>query len=482
MADLAAAMRAGTTYVNVHTVANPAGEVRGQIEGLDTFTGDRFTDDDGSVHEMNIEAIASAGITTGNNPPDFDEFGPLDPVTRGQMAAFMTRTLGLQMAATDFFTDDDTSIFEDDINAIAAVGITAGCNPPANDNFCPDDPVTRGQMATFLARVLGLDMAPMDLFKDDTGSVHEGNINAIRWAGVTVGCNPPASDSFCPNDSVTRAQMATFLARSFGWSGLDPLYGLTIMHNNDGESELLDDDGVGGVARFKTVLDQIRSDAAADGVGTILVSSGDNFLAGPEFNASQELGTWFDPIALEAFDYDAIDLGNHDFDFGPDVLTDFINAYNNPPPYLSSNLDFTNEPGLNALVTAGVIKPSTMVEVNGNKIGIVGATTPAITSISSPRDVIVGTDVAGSIQTEIDALELMGADVIVVISHLQGVDEDIALAAELSGVDVMIAGGGDELLANADTKLIPGDEEDLFGAYPLYADNADGMKVPIVTT
>ena len=205
-------------------------------------------------------------------------------------------------------------------------------------------------------------------------------------------------------------------------------------------------------------------------------------LRGLSVNASQELGTWFDPIALEAFDYDAIDLGNHDFDFGPDVLTDFINAYNNPPPYLSSNLDFTNEPGLNALVTAGVIKPSTMVEVNGNKIGIVGATTPAITSISSPREVIVGTDVAGSIQTEIDALELMGADVIVVISHLQGVDEDIALAAELSGVDVMIAGGGDELLANADTKLIPGDEEDLFGAYPLYADNADGMKVPIVTT
>ena len=482
MADLAQAMRDGTTYVNVHTVANPTGEIRGQIEGLATFTGDRFTDDDGNVHEANIELIAAAGITAGNNPPANDEFGPDDPVTRGQMAAFLTRALGLPAAATDYFTDDDASIFEDDINSVAAAGITAGCNPPANDNYCPDDSVTRGQMATFLTRALNLEEAPLDLFTDDSSSVHESNINAIRWVGITVGCNPPAADRFCVNDTITRAQMATFLARTFGWSALDPLFALTIMHNNDGESELLDDDGVGGVARFQTVLDDVRTATAGNEIGTLLLSSGDNFLAGPEYSASEALDTWFDPIALEAFDYDAIALGNHDFDFGPDVLAEFIGAYTSPPPYVSSNLDFSNEPGLNALVTAGTIKPSTMVEVNGYKIGVVGATTPAITSVSSPRDVIVDTDVAGNIQTQIDLLEADGAEIIVVISHLQDVDEDAALAAELSGVDVMIAGGGDELLANADTKLIPGDEEDLFGPYPIWADNADGMKVPIVTT
>ncbi len=483
MADLVAAMRAGTTYVNVHTVAYASGELRGQIDGLDTFTGTRFTDDDGSVHEANIEAIAAAGITKGNNPPDNDEFGPTDAVTRGQMAAFLARALGLQESATDFFTDDDGSVFEASINSVAAVGLTLGCNPPANDNFCPDDVVTRGQMASFLVRALGLDDAPIDLFTDDVGSVHQSNINAIRWAGVSVGCNPPASTLFCDEAPVLREQMATFLARAFGWSSLDPLYALTIMHNNDGESELLDDDGVGGVARFLTVLEDIRADAATDGIGTMLVSSGDNFLAGPEYSASEALGTIFDPIALEAFGYDAIDLGNHDFDFGPDVLADFINAYGTPPTYLSSNLDFTNEPNLQALVTAGVIKPSTMIDVNGTMVGIVGATTPAITSISSPRDVIVDTDVAGNIQTEIDALETAGADVIVVISHLQGVDEDLALATELSGVDIMVAGGGDELLANSGTTLVTGDDPaDIYGPYPLLGTNADGMKVPVVTT
>lgn len=482
MAELTAALRDGDAYVNVPTTVYPAGEIRGQIDGLEIFGGARFTDDDGSVHEANIELIAAAGITKGNNPPDNDEFGPDGVVTRGQMAAFLTRAFGLQIPTTDFFTDDDASIFEDEINAVAAVGITLGCNPPSNDNFCPNDVVTRGQMASFLVRATGLGAAPLDLFTDDAGSVHEGDINSIRMAGITVGCNPPASDLFCDEAPVLREQMATFISRTFGWSPVHPLYALTIMHNNDGESELLDDEGVGGVARFLTVLETIRSDAGDAGIGTMLVSSGDNFLAGPEFNASEALGTMFDPIALEAFGYDAIDLGNHDFDFGPDVLADFISAYSSAPPYLSSNLDFSNEPNLDALVTAGIIKPSTMIEVDGTKIGIIGATTPSITSISSPRDVIVDSDVAGNIQTEIDLLEAAGVDVIVVISHLQDVDEDLVLAGELSGVDIMIAGGGDELLANADTLLIPGDETDVFGTYPLWATNADGMKVPVVTT
>jgi hypothetical protein len=71
------------------------------------------------------------------------------------MAAFMVRALGLtDDGGGNSFVDDDGSIFETDIAKLAAAGITKGCNPPANTNFCPNDPVTRGQMAAFLRRAL----------------------------------------------------------------------------------------------------------------------------------------------------------------------------------------------------------------------------------------------------------------------------------------------------------------------------------------
>ena len=119
--------------------------------------GGTFTDDDGNTHEGNIEAIAAAGITKGCNPPVNDLYCPSDPVTRGQMAAFLVRALHLtDDGGGNTFTDDDGSIFEADIAKLAAAGITKGCNPPANDQYCPDDPVLRDQMASFLARALDL--------------------------------------------------------------------------------------------------------------------------------------------------------------------------------------------------------------------------------------------------------------------------------------------------------------------------------------
>jgi len=91
-----------------------------------------------------------------------------------------------------------------------------GCNPPENDRFCPDNHVTRGQMAAFLARALRLsDRGSVD-FVDDDGSIFEADIERIATAGITMGCNPPENDRFCPNDYVTRGQMAAFLARGLG--------------------------------------------------------------------------------------------------------------------------------------------------------------------------------------------------------------------------------------------------------------------------
>ncbi len=101
-----------------------------------------------------IEWLAGEGITKGCNPPTNDRFCPEQPVTRGQMAAFLTRALDLESGTPGAFGDDDGTVFELDIEALAGAGITKGCNPPTNDRFCPEQPVTRGQMAAFLYRAL----------------------------------------------------------------------------------------------------------------------------------------------------------------------------------------------------------------------------------------------------------------------------------------------------------------------------------------
>lgn len=85
-------------------------------------------------------------------------------MTRGQMAAFLVRALNLP-EGPDVFVADDGSVFENDINALAEAGITQGCNPPDNTQFCPDAPVTRGQMAAFRVRAFGYtDEGGGDLF------------------------------------------------------------------------------------------------------------------------------------------------------------------------------------------------------------------------------------------------------------------------------------------------------------------------------
>jgi len=280
------------------------------------------------------------------------------------------------------------------------------------------------------------------------------------------------------------------------------IFTLTLFHNNDGESQLvnagseeLPDGGdlssFGGAANFVTKVGDLRTEAAAWADATVTVSSGDNFLAGAEFNASQNAGVYYDAKVLEAIGYDAICLGNHDFDFGPDVLADFINEFDSDPSYLSCNLDFNGEPNLDALVGERIF-PSISVTKDGRKIGIVGATTESLDFISSPRGVsgycnprnVSTLDAGSNIQAQIDDLTAAGADIIILISHLQGISADEDIIATLSGVDIAVAGGGDELLANGDANenLIPGDEPVDGRTYPIYVSDADGNDVPVVTT
>ena len=135
-------------------------------------------------------------------------FCPNATVTRGQMAAFLVRALDLPATSGDHFGDDNGTTFEGDINRLAASGITGGCGAR---RFCPNGTVTREQMASFLARAFRLPSAPHDYFSDDANSPHQSDINRVAAAGLTGGCS---STSFCPRGNVTRGQMAAFLRRA----------------------------------------------------------------------------------------------------------------------------------------------------------------------------------------------------------------------------------------------------------------------------
>ncbi|HET7846188.1 MAG TPA: S8 family serine peptidase, partial [Acidimicrobiia bacterium] len=171
----------------------------------------RFIDTSGSEFVTAIDWLASENITQGCNPPANHRFCPDDPVSRGEMAVFLAKAFDLPGTGTDYFDDDDGTFFEFAANSLAAAGLTVGCG---TRRYCGNEDIRRDEMAAMLARALDLPTPPEDFFVDDTGSVFEGVINEIAEAGITKGCNPPANSRYCPTSRVTRGQMAVFINRS----------------------------------------------------------------------------------------------------------------------------------------------------------------------------------------------------------------------------------------------------------------------------
>jgi hypothetical protein len=162
-----------------------------------------FRDTAGSIHEPNIEKVARAGIALG----DDGRFRPNHPVTRGQMASFLQRAYQLADGSRGF-CDTAGHVHERGIRAVAAAGIALG----NGGCYRPDASVTRGQMATFLTRAEQLPAGRTSGFCDTRGTTHERAIDAVAAAGIAAG----NGGCYRPDASVTRGQMATFLVRALG--------------------------------------------------------------------------------------------------------------------------------------------------------------------------------------------------------------------------------------------------------------------------
>jgi len=277
---------------------------------------------------------------------------------------------------------------------------------------------------------------------------------------------------------------------------------LNLLHFSDGESSLLPDNGVvspatqppttfnySGVSLFADLIDRQRNVSATD--FDLLVTAGDNFLAGAQFEASLSLPAgqqFYDTTALELFNIDVGGIGNHEFDFGPDVLARFIDPEGDGVgfrPFVSANLVIPDSSPLKPL-----IQPSTVITktVNGveERVGVVGVTTPLLRSISSPGNVQTIGDTSTNpnfqqlverVQAEVDNLTAQGIDKVVLVSHLQDLNEERVLATRLNNVDVIVAAGSDTRLANEDDPILPLAGEARVPSYPLIFDSATGQEV-----
>ncbi len=143
-----------------------------------------------------IAWLAGANITEGCNPPQNHRFCPTAPVTRGEMAVFLSRGFGLPPTGTDFFNDDTGLFYEGAANRLRAAGLTVGCG---SGRYCGEDDISRGEMAAMLARALRLPATGSDRFVDDEGSVFENAINKIAVAGITSRLQSPVQQPVLPD-------------------------------------------------------------------------------------------------------------------------------------------------------------------------------------------------------------------------------------------------------------------------------------------
>jgi 2',3'-cyclic-nucleotide 2'-phosphodiesterase (5'-nucleotidase family) len=312
-------------------------------------------------------------------------------------------------------------------------------------------------------------------------------------------------------------------------------YNLQILHASDMEGGL---DAPKDAPNFAAVIDKLEDEYNH----TVILSSGDNFIPSPFLSAGEDpslqtplrtaTSRYFsgtqavrpaigrpDISILNLIGFNASVFGNHEFDLGTGELNSMIGVdiRNNGAdrrwvgaqfPYLSANLNFSADANLSYLVTAdgqadtafrtpanitansqkkGIAR-SVVITRGGEKIGIVGATTQVLRSISSPgATTVVGPQVndmpalAAILQPVIDSLRIgQGINKIIVLSHLQQLSLEQALAPLLNGVDVIIAGGSHSLLADGNDILRPGDVA--VGTYPQIRQDAAGNPLLLVNT
>lgn len=292
----------------------------------------------------------------------------------------------------------------------------------------------------------------------------------------------------------------------------DKAFTLQILHTADADSN--GRLALENVGRFSGL---VRAFTAEYPDTTLLLSSGDNYIPGPRFNAAGETEfseTLGEPSAgrldialLNAMQFQASAVGNHELDagtgreVGSGGFASIFAPSNAWPgarfPYLSANLDFSTDSALADLITPddrpatdgwGQLAGTALIERRGHTIGIIGATTPTLPVITNEGGITVKPAIARAdfdvkalateLQPSVDRLRALNVDKIIMLAHMQEIEVEVQLARLLDGVDIIIAGGSNARLIDATDRLYPGDEPQ--GDYPALFSSASGEPVLLI--
>ncbi len=216
----------------------------------------------------------------------------------------------------------------------------------------------------------------------------------------------------------------------------------------------------GGIARLKTAIDSKRSEL--EGENVVLLDAGDQFQGSLFYTQyrSEIISEFSNALGI-----DVMAVGNHEFDDGPEELATFLQAVEFP--VISGNTNVENEPLL-----AGKLEGTHVLDIGGEKIGIVSALAEDTDETSSPGENVQFDDTITSLRTQVDALTASGVNKIIALTHV-GYIQDLEIAANVPGIDVIVGGHSHTLLSNT--------EEGAAGGYPTMVDGPDGVEVPVVT-
>ncbi|MFZ1027777.1 MAG: choice-of-anchor I family protein [Limnoraphis robusta] len=281
---------------------------------------------------------------------------------------------------------------------------------------------------------------------------------------------------------------------------------LEILHTADQEAGI---PAITDAVNFSAVLNALEADPEFE--NTLKLTSGDLYIPGPFLSTSIDVydqAGIADILINNALGFQAAAIGNHELDLGPGLFNTLIrpNAEITGPgipaggypgtafPYLSTNLDFTGEANLAELVVDSAAAPqpntiakSVVIEVNGESIGVVGATTPLLPTITTVGGITVippnANDIAAlaaEIQPSVDELVNQGIDKIILLAHMQQISVEEELAELLTDVDIIMAGGSNSILANEGNILREGDTA--AGPYPIEKTSASDEPVYLINT